>query len=93
MSIHEAKVLLNDMISALITSLRNIFRTPTRTMSSSISFDQVQELKSQLQDRAAVLSPGSEGYHDGLERWSAVGLQQAVLSSLSLPFLFCIQDH
>ena len=51
-------------------------------MSPSISLDQIQELKSQLQERAAVLSPGSEGYHDGLERWSAVGLQQAVLSSL-----------
>lgn len=81
------------MIFAFITSLLNIFRNTTKTMSSSISLDQIQELESQLQDRAAVLSPGSEGYHDGLERWSAIGLQQAVFSSLSLPCPFCIQDH
>lgn len=52
-------------------------------MNSSVSLDQIQELKSQLQDRAAVLSPGSEGYGSSLERWSAVDLQKAVLSSLN----------
>ena len=52
-------------------------------MNSSISFHQIQELKSQIQDRAAVLSPGSEGYGSSLERWSAVDLQKAVLSYLN----------
>ncbi|KAJ6125369.1 hypothetical protein N7471_012686 [Penicillium samsonianum] len=46
-------------------------------MVSKISREQIQLLISQIKEPASVLSPDSEGYEKSLERWSAVGCQQA----------------
>lgn len=47
-------------------------------MVSKISREQIQLLISQIKEPASVLYPDSEGYEKSLEKWSAVGCQQAV---------------
>lgn len=47
-------------------------------MVSKISREQIQLLISQIKEPEYVLYPDSEGYEKSLERWSAVGCQQAV---------------
>jgi hypothetical protein len=45
---------------------------------SQITLDQTQQLRAELQDHAAVPSPGSEQYERSLKRWSAIGYQRPV---------------
>lgn len=48
-------------------------------VASKITGEQIQVLKSQLQDHATVLTPGSTEYEVSLKLWSAIGFQRSVL--------------
>ncbi|KAJ5285488.1 hypothetical protein N7524_000794 [Penicillium chrysogenum] len=46
-------------------------------MTSRISREQIEILRSQVKEATSVLYPDSEGYENSLERWSEVGFQRA----------------
>jgi hypothetical protein len=61
------------------TSLSHIVRLSLQSiMTSRISREQIEILRSQVKEPASVLYPDSEGYENSLERWSEVGFQRAV---------------